>query len=74
LRKILKVDESNFVLKDVCKLMASYIKNNNIKDVSELKSNLYKITFQNIDSDSFELFYYSSDSIVWEINDKKMLK
>jgi hypothetical protein len=73
LRKILKVDDSNFVLKDVCKLVDLYLKDNNIDNVDQLKSNLYNITFQDIDSDSFELFYYSSDSIVWEIKDRDLM-
>ena len=74
LRKILRVDEPNFVLKDVCKLVSLYLKDNNIKNADDLKSNLYNITFQDIDSDSFEAFYYVSDSIVCKIEDKKLLE
>ncbi len=74
LRKILRVDEWNFVLKEMCALLASYMKSNNIVNADQLKSNLYNITFHDIDSENFELFYYASDSIVWEIVDKKLLQ
>ena len=72
LRKMLRVDEPDFILNDVCKLVYLYLKDNNIINVAELKSNLYNITFQDIDSDSFEAFYYSSESIVWEITSEEM--
>ncbi|NCC71638.1 hypothetical protein EOM09_08760 [bacterium] len=45
-----------------------------VRTVEELKSALYKETFEDIDSDNFNLFYYSSDSIVWKIEDKSMLE
>ena len=74
LRDMLRIDKSNFVLKDVCKLVSYYLDKNNIKTVEQLKSNLYNLTFQDIDSESFEAFYYSSDSIVWKIEDKELLE
>lgn len=74
LRSILRLDETDFVLKDTCKLLWEYLKTNNIKTKEDLKSNLYNITFQDIDNDNFNLFYYNSDSIVWEIEDKKMFE
>lgn len=74
LRKILKLDTGNFVLEDVCKLLSDYMKDNNLLNADQLKSNLYNITFHDIDSDNFELFYYSSDSIVWEISNESFLE
>jgi hypothetical protein len=74
LRKIFNIDDENFILKDVCKALFDYMKKHKISNVDQLKSNLYNITFNDIDSDNFELFYYSSDSIVWEINDKELLQ
>lgn len=74
LRKILRLDEDDFVLKDTCKLFSLYMKEHEIKDVAHMKSHMYKLTFHDIDSENFELFYYASDSIVWEITDKKMFE
>jgi len=74
LREIFRIDAEDFDLKDMDSLLANYIKNNKIKNVDELKSNLYNITFYDIDSNNFDLFYSSSDSIVWEINNKKIFE
>lgn len=74
LRRILRLDENDFVLKDICKLFALYMKKYDISTVAQLKSNLYNIAFHDIDSENFDLFYYASDSIVWEISDKKMFE
>ena len=74
LRKILKFDDEKFDINNVSSLLSTYQKEHNISSVSELKSSLYQITFRDIDSENFELFYYSSDSIVWEIEDKGLLE
>ncbi len=74
LRKMLRVDESDFVLNDICKLVALYLKDNKINNSDQLKSSLYGVVFHDINSENFEEFYYSSDSIVWEINDKKLFE
>lgn len=74
LREILRMDAEDFDVKDMDSLLSNYMKNNKIKNVDDLKSNLYNITFYDIDSNNFDLFYSSSDSIVWEINSKKMFE
>jgi hypothetical protein len=45
---------------------------NNISNIEELKSVLYKETFEDINSDNFNLFYYHSNNVVWKIKNKKM--
>ncbi len=74
LKKILRIDQKDFVLKDVCSLLSNYMKKNKLKTVDDLKISLYKNTFKDIDNYNFELFYYNSDNIVWKIEDKKMFE
>ena len=73
LKKILKVGQKDFILEDIDKLLHEYMSKKGVFMFDDLRSALYKETFEDIDSDNFNLFYYSSDSIVWNIEDKSML-
>ena len=72
LKKIIWLDDKKFSYLDIWNRFSSYLKKNNIKNVEDLKLNLYKDTFEDLDSYNFQLFYYNSNNIVWKIEDKKI--
>jgi len=72
LKRILRVDQKDFILEYINKLFSEYMNKNNISNIEELKSVLYKETFEDINSDNFNLFYYHSNNVVWKIKNKKM--
>lgn len=74
LKKIIWLNNKKFVYSEIWNRFTNYIKKNKIYNVEDLKMNLYKITFDDIDSYNFELFYHNSNNIVWKIEDKKMFE
>lgn len=74
LKNILWLENKKFLYSEMWDRFKNYIKKNKINNIEDLRISLYKITFEDIDSYNFELFYNNSANIVWKINDKKMFE
>ena len=73
LKKILHY-ETNTKVSDAENNFKQYLNDKKISNPIDIKKSLYNMSFKHFSNEMFDLVYNNSDTVVWEIEDKKYLE
>jgi len=74
IKDIVGYDKSNTTVKKAAANWQRFLKQGKFKDLAEIKNNLYKRQFADLNCEMYDLICSHSDAIIWEMSDKTLFE